>query len=294
VRLFKYGNTNIIEEEHMIHLVFSQSVAGCIKIALSNLGLSSTYNIHALWDYFSAGPIKDLHCEKGIEERFQWKHKHLINELNQFEECETNYYETWKYLDSIPKGESITIWAGENALEQTGLRYAALLMKERPDIDLFVINTTMKYIKLLKQPKRFYIPYYSGEIPPEKMAVIYNHSKIDPPLTDHERVCMLRDWKEISAQNQSLRLWRNGRLNGAAEDYYDDFILDTAKGILTENKNEFIRAVRIIGDVIGQIDQAIDDGFIEYRLRKLIEQGVMEAIGNFTNMRCYSVRLLHR
>jgi Protein of unknown function/Domain of unknown function (DUF1835) len=275
----------------MIHLVFNQSVGGCLKITISNLGLRNTHKVHALWDVFSAGPIRNLHCKKGIEERFQWKHKYLINELNQFEECEKNYYETWKYLDSIPNGELIKIWAGENALEQTGLRYAAILMKERMDIDLFVINTTMKYIKLFKQPKLFYIPYFSGEIPPEKMAAIYDHSKHDPPLTDHERDDLLRDWKEISEENQTLRLWRNGRLNGVSEDYYDEYILNKAKGILNKNDNEFIKAGRVIGEVIGQIDQTIGDGFLEFRLRTLIEKGVLEAEGTFTSMRDYRVRL---
>jgi Protein of unknown function/Domain of unknown function (DUF1835) len=275
----------------MIHLVFSQSVGGCLKITISNLGLRNTHKVHALWDVFSAGPIRDLHCKKGIEERFQWKHKYLINELNHFEECEKNYFETLKYLDSIPNGEPITIWAGENALEQTGLRYAAILMKERMDIDLFVINTTMKYIKLFKQPKLFYIPYFSGEIPPEKMAVIYDHSKHDPPLTDHERDDLLRDWKEVSEGNQTLRLWKNGRLNGVSEDYYDVFILDTAKSILTENNNEFIKAGRVIGEVLGHIDQTLGDGFLEWRLRMLIGTGVLEVEGTFTSIRDYRVRL---
>jgi Protein of unknown function/Domain of unknown function (DUF1835) len=275
----------------MIHLVFSQSVSGCLKITLSNLRLRNTHKVHALWDVFSAGPIRDLHCKKGIEERFQWKHKYLINELNHFEECEKNYYETLKHLDSIPNGEPITIWAGENGLEQTGLRYAALLMKERKDIDLFVINTTMKYIKLFKQPKLFYIPYFSGEIPPEKMAAIYDHSKHDPPLTDHERDDLYREWHKISESNQTLRLWRNGRLNGVSEDYYDEFILDTAKSILTKNNNEFIKAGRVIGEVLGHIDQKIGDGFLEWRLRMLIGTGVLEAEGTFTSMRDYRVRL---
>jgi Protein of unknown function/Domain of unknown function (DUF1835) len=275
----------------MIHLVFSQSVGGCLKITLSNLGLRNTHKVHALWDIFSAGPVQDLHMARGVEKRFEWKYEHLINELNQFEECEKNYYETWKYLDSIPRGESITIWAGENALEQTGLRYAAHLVKERIDIDVFVINTTMKYIKLFKQPKRFYIPYYSGEIPPEKMAVIYDHSKHVPPLTDHERDDLLRDWKEVSKENQTLRLWRNGRLNGVSEDYYDEFIINKAEGILNKNNNEFIKAGRVIGEVIGQIDQTIGDDFLEFRLRTLVEKGVLEAEGTFTSIRDYHVRL---
>jgi hypothetical protein len=268
--LFKYGK--IREEAQMIHLVFSQSVGGCLKITLSNMGLRNIHIVHALWDVFSTGPVNDLHCERGVKERFQWKHNNLINERNHFEEGEKNYDQTLEFLDSIPRGESITIWAGENAHEQTGLRYAAALLKEK-DHAVFVINPTMKYIKLFKQPKRFYIPYYSGEIPPEKLEVIYNHSKNDPPLTDYDLDDLNREWKELSESNQTLRLWRNGRLNGASEDYYDEFILDIAKGILNKHENEYIKAGRVIGEVIGQIDQTIGNEFIESRLRVLIGKG---------------------
>jgi hypothetical protein len=274
----------------MIHLVFSQSVGGCLNITLSNMGLRNIHKVHALWDVFSTGPVKDLHCEWGIKERFQWKHNNFINERNQFEECERNYYQTLEFLDSIPSGESITIWAGENAHEQTGLRYAAALLKEKSH-DVFVIHPTKKYIKLFKQPKQFYIPYYSGEIPPDKMEVIYEHSKNDSPLTDHERADLYGEWQEISEKNQILRLWQNERLNGASVEYYDEFISDKAKRILFKNNNEFIIAGRVIGDVIGQIDQTIGDDFIESRLRVLIEKGVLEVEGTFTSLRDYRIRL---
>ncbi|MEL3972751.1 DUF3658 domain-containing protein [Rossellomorea oryzaecorticis] len=86
-------------------------------------------------------------------------------------------------------------------------------------------------------------------------------------------------------------LWRNERLNGVSEDYYDEFILDTAKRILTENNNEFIKAGRVIGEVLGHIDQTVGDDFLEWRLRMLIGTGVLEAKGTFTSIRDYRVRL---
>ncbi|MCA1055688.1 DUF1835 domain-containing protein [Rossellomorea aquimaris] len=275
----------------MIHLLFSQSTAGCLKITLSQMGLGNTHNVYSLWDQFSVGPIKDLHVEKGLNERFRWKHTHLTNEWNELEECERNYKKMWVGLDKIPKGEPITMWVGENAHEQTGLRYGVFLLKERKDIDLFVINTTEKYIKLFKQPKRFYIPYNSAEIPPEKMAVIYDYSKYDPPLTDHERDDLISDWKNASTENELLRLWRVGRLEGASEDTFDSFILDTVKKLMSDKNHEYMKAGRVVGDVIGHIDQTVGDTFIEYRLRNLIEIGALEAEGDLGSMRHYAVRL---
>lgn len=52
-----------------------------------------------------------------------------------------------------------------------------------------------------------------------------------------------------------------------------------------------MKSARLIGEVIGHLDQYMGDAFFEYRLRKLIEKGVFEMEGNLKAMRYYSVRL---
>lgn len=76
------------------------------------------------------------------------------------------------------------------------------------------------------------------------------------------------------------------------EDYYDTFIKSRAKKLHAKQKEkDFMKSARLIGDVLGRLDQYVGDGFLEYRLKKMIAAGVFEAEGSLLAMRFYSVRL---
>lgn len=52
-----------------------------------------------------------------------------------------------------------------------------------------------------------------------------------------------------------------------------------------------MKAPRLIGEVIGHMEQYTGDEWIEYRLRHLIEQGIFEYRGELHAMRYYEVKL---
>jgi len=52
-----------------------------------------------------------------------------------------------------------------------------------------------------------------------------------------------------------------------------------------------MKSARLIGEVIGNVDQYIGDGFVEYRVRLLIMNGIFEIKGVPKAMRYYSVKL---
>lgn len=62
---------------------------------------------------------------------------------------------------------------------------------------------------------------------------------------------------------------------------------------LEQESEEFMKSARLIGEALGHLDQCVGDGFLEYRLRKLIEKGIFEMEGNLKGMRFYSVRLVN-
>ena len=43
--------------------------------------------------------------------------------------------------------------------------------------------------------------------------------------------------------------------------------------------------------MLGHLEQYVGDGFLEYRLKKLIEKGIFQAEGSLEAMRFYSVKL---
>jgi len=136
-----------------------------------------------------------------------------------------------------------------------------------------------------------YTPLHTGEIPTEKLQVIYEqgHGKF---FTDHDREDLEKEWLALSDQQETLRIWRYGRIQSVPEDYYDEFIVKKAKKLRNKQKNnEFMKSARLIGEVLGYLNQYVGDEFLEYRLRKLIEAGVFESEGSLEAMRFYSVRL---
>ena len=103
-------------------------------------------------------------------------------------------------------------------------------------------------------------------------------------------------WLALADSKETLRIWRNGRIKSVREDYYDQYMINMAKKLQIERERvqepeKFMKSARLIGEVIGHLDQYMGDGFFEYRLRKLIGKGVFEMEGNLKAMRYYGVRL---
>ncbi|WP_430413743.1 DUF1835 domain-containing protein [Lederbergia citrea] len=239
-------------------------------------------------DMFSIGPIWQLHERKGKQERFEWL---KIRMNDEFDEYKLRFEKTINEIKSIPEGVPITIWIADNAHEQTGLRYVMHLLKGKNN-DINLINTTKVYGKLFNAKKyTILLHLHSGEIPPEKLHLIYENGW-RPPLTQREREELEKEWLELANSRDTLRIWRNDRIAIVSEDYYDQYMINTAKKLYRHcNPDEFIMSARLIGEVLGHLDQYVGDQFLEYRLRQLIEKGVFDMEGSLKAMRFYRIRL---
>lgn len=272
----------------MVHILFGDSPAGGLKVALKNLGVDQEERVISFWDMFSVGPIWHLHEEIGKNARMKWMN-HCFSAADYYDYTE-RFQKTIHEIHSLPEDQMITIWVAENAHEQTGLRYVLHLLNDR-NHDVVVFNTTKLYRELFHNSKIEYTVLHTGEISPEKLEMIYKQGHISP-LTQYEREDLEQEWLELSRQREHLRIWRNGRIVSVPEDYYDQYIIHMAKELHRKhNTNTFMKSARLIGHVLGHLDQYVGDGFLEYRVRKLIENGVFEMEGNLEAMRFYSVRL---
>ncbi|MGY4758443.1 DUF3658 domain-containing protein [Paenibacillus caseinilyticus] len=76
------------------------------------------------------------------------------------------------------------------------------------------------------------------------------------------------------------------------EDYYDSTLTAVVEQLHRERNNqEWIRSARVVGEMIGHLEQDIGDEYVEYRLRHLIYQGVLEIQGVPRGMRYDDVRM---
>ncbi|KQL18163.1 DUF1835 domain-containing protein [Cytobacillus solani] len=278
----------------MIHILFGDSPAGSLKYALKEMGVSKEEKVISFWDMFSVGPIWRLHEKAGQEARFGFMQKVMNDENDDFRDYQKKFYETINQIISIPEDVPITIWVAENSHEQTGLRYVLHLLKNKIN-DIKVINSTKMAAEKFNRPDIEYIAIKTGEIIPEKLQVIYEESKSSASMSKDERKALEDEWIDLAETEETLRVWQNEKIKSVSEDYYDQYMINMAKKLQIERERvkeheEFMKSARLIGEVIGHLDQYMGDEFFEYRLRKLIEKGVFEMEGNLKAMRYYSVR----
>lgn len=277
------------ENFQMIHILFSASTEGSLRMALKGLGRSKVEKIISFWDMFSVGPIWQLHEKVGEEARFTWM-KNVMNDED-FQDYINRFQGSVSQINAIQTGVPITIWIADSSHEQTGLRYALHLLKNK-DNNIKVINTTRKHGELFNQKDIEYTVLHTGEINAEKLQIMYEQSKDESPLSKHERKELEGEWLSLSNHQETLRIWKDSKMQSVPEDFYDQFMIQRAKHLHGQpEQNGFMKSARLIGDVLGHLEQYVGDSFLEYRLRKLIDTGKFESKGNLKAMRLYSVRL---
>lgn len=258
-----------------VHILFGDSASGSLKFALKERDVGDV-KVLAFSDVFSIGPLWKLHEERGIHHRYEWLENHILFEGDELAEFHERFNETISEIEGIPDHIPITIWAGANAHEQTALRYVLYLLKAKPN-DLYIVDTTHSHT------------LHTGQLSPEKVGLMYE--KESAPLNNEQRIAYEEEWQELSATQEVLRIWENGEIKRVREDYYDAYIIHTAEKLHKELENPgFMKSARLIGEVLGHVEQYIGDGYFEYRVRHLIMNGVFDIEGVPKAMRFYSVK----
>lgn len=271
-------------EYETYHLVCGESPAGALKV-----GLSKENKVIGFPDFFSNGPLWRLHEEEGRKHRLDWLKDHInIPEDYLEKEYERKIASRLEEIGAIPAGKPIVIWTADNADEQTGLRYFLHLLRNK-DNNVHVINTAQSYKELFPAKKNQVLLRHSGEAAPEKLKIILDKNT-GGPLAAEERTRFVSDWQALSMTKEVLRIWEQNEIHSVPESYFDDYIIESAKKLYKSNKG-FIKSARLIGEVIGHLDEPIGDGFAEYRVRSLIYNGIFAIKGIPKSMRFYSIKL---
>lgn len=274
---------NVKESTH-IHITFDESTGGCLKHMLSQEELFEE-SVVSFSEFFSIGPIHQLHTNKGQLARQQW----LLNNLTTYdgyfeEEYLMNFMETLEELHSIPNETPITIWKANNAHEHVGLCFVMAQLKDKKNIR--IINTSEASREILKQE---YDIRGTGELPPESLATFIRNSVELSYLTKETREKFEHEWDSLSNSTELLRIWKDNEVHSVKEDYLDPFMIECAKRIGADK--DFLKAPRVIGEVLGHVEQLVGDTFLEYRLKALVKQHTFEFEGSLEEMRFYSVKL---
>ncbi|MGX9292461.1 DUF1835 domain-containing protein [Bacillus sp. A015] len=275
----------------MIHIVFGAAPAGSLKQALREMKQDQADDIIAFDDIYSIGPLLHLHEHEGQAKRKEWLRNVISNEFGHFDDMVNDQHRMLQQIKDIKDGSRILIWTGSNAHEQIGLRYAIYLLKEKR-IELSLINTTTAFDQLFNTNTRIMILRHAGEITSEKFKILYGSKEHIYTVAKEERERLQNEWLSFAKENHTLRIWQKGQTISVPEDEFDAYLVKMAKRVQqSESEGEYIKTPRLIGEVIGYLEQYIGDDFIEYRLKTLIDQGIFDMIGRRTSMRYYSIKL---
>lgn len=293
--LLEYRKNQDSDEQHTqfhtTHIVFGDAPTGSFKIALKELGINQREKIITFSDLFSIGPIWKLHESQGIFNRHEWLRTHINNEDDMLTNYQAKFKQTILEIEQIPSHQPIIIWAGENAHEQTGLRLVLYLLKEKTN-DILIINLNEAYKTNFNRSEIDFTPRHMGELSFEQLKQIYENEKNGHVLTQTERKAFEQQWQQLCQDKEVLRIWENNKISSVLETFYDDYIINTVKKFHKKIKhNEFIKSARIIGEVIGHLEQYVGDYFIEYRLRRLVADGIFDMEGVTKAMRYYSIKI---
>ncbi len=267
-----------------VHIVFGDAAAGSLKQALRALNVTEKETILNVADLFSIGPIWQLHTREGMRNRYDWLRTHLNVEEAALLAYEQTIERSIQKLQNIRKEQNIVIWFGDNAHEQTALRFIVYVLKEQTNT-ITIINSHAAYTRHFHRDDTRHM----GEMASEQLKELYVQPQNLHVLTTEERRDFERQWLQLSEQQGVLRIWENDAIVHTLENHYDADIIEIVQ---TQSKQgEFVKCVRVIGEVMGHIPQQIGTYFIEYRVMRLIVDGIFDMEGVPSAMHRYTIKM---
>ena len=162
------------------------------------------------------------------------------------------------------------------------------LLREKPN-DVLLINTSLASQELFTTNDHQHF-HHTAMIYPEKLKEMYEKN-VAKRLSPSERSHFQKEWMALSESKAILRIWQNREITFVNENHFDSLIMTTIQKLHAEQGHkDFILAAKIIGEVLGLLEGSVFDAFLEYRIRELVYNGVLEIKGIPKDMRSYSVR----
>ncbi|HBT74029.1 MAG TPA: hypothetical protein DEB37_17835 [Lysinibacillus sp.] len=276
-----------------VHIVFGHSPGGSLRAAFRNSNYVKTEEIIVMPGNFSVGPLKDLHLCEGIEARFQWLQERYFIEDDGLAIFEREVKEAVEKIKSIPPHQDIIIWTCQNAHEQIGLRLVLAMLEKKPN-DIYVLDTFQLFheLHIFPQLAEDNYPRSSGEVSVENVLHIYEHYQ-GRLLKKSLQQTLSKEGLKMLMDDYCIHTWEYNELwSHHNENVDDDWIIACAKR-LHEDQEEAsdLMAARLIGEVLGHMEQYREAEWIEYRLRQLIQQGVFSYQGELKGMLHYQIKL---
>lgn len=263
---------NLIKNHGYVHIVVGDSAYAYVKEYFKKNKENKYYGkIINFREDLSVGSIFML--DENIDIRYKWFKKmyltHSRIDEKALESLKEDIFNTYKIRLNLPKESKIVIWHGKNTSEQVALSYLVNRYKENK---IFEVNIA-KFFNNEDSNNDYEIKAVAQCDLDELNMAINSLSLIDETRVDK----LIKTWNCITADQGTLRILKDDHILSVDESYYDDLIMESTT-------DEYIKAARVVGRVMGMSDQLVSDTFLLYRISRLIDKELIEYKGDLWHL----------
>lgn len=264
--------------ENLIHIAFDKAGADSL---LRSFELDDIIagDIVILEDDLAFGPLKKKTAQEQQLSRQEWWDQLLKEEeyllIQQYNE---------KLIDLCQKMRSddnneIWIWAGQNARDVCG--YYSLLSP----LSDFLGRVHLIYLNnlpFINDKGGIFYPTQLSEILPKEFL---KARKLAREITAAEIEVDGEEWRKLKEENANVRLLEGGKkISSQPDDYFD-------KELMNRCRLGYIKTWRVVSQVLQKGKAYSNEPFLYQRLRTLMEQGTLEAKGDYKHFRDCEVKV---
>ncbi|ATL48553.1 hypothetical protein COR50_16055 [Chitinophaga caeni] len=267
--------------EPLLHIVFGQSSVANLQAAFE-LDEQLTGEIRYFEEDFSVGPLFILDTPEGKENREQWWLQ--VQGIMQQEENHDGQIvkpDPVKDLKNTLKEQpelQVWIWLGQNATDVSGYFWLiGQLEAFAGRIHIIFLNN----LPFLNEKGGVFYPTHLHQVLPKEFL---KAKKLARPVSLAEFELDNDEWHRLMNENAGIRMLEGGKkLKGEPATFFD-------KEIMQLVQNDFVKASKVINQLVGKLKFPITDIFLNWRMKELVKEGQLEHKGELKSMRDYDVK----
>ncbi len=228
-------------------------------------------DVKLIRDDFAVGPLDSLDTPEGWDARVQWWKSLLTGSpygeatAGSFDDRET-VQEIRTALTENPE-EVLWIWMGQNQHDVSGYYW---LISGLHEFQGRVMVLYMNNLPFINEKGQLFYPSWLHEIQPTEFL---KARKLCRPVTLSEFEIDPDEWRRLGSENAYVRMLEGGKkLAGKEADFYDGEILRNITG-------EWQKSWRVLSNTLNRMKIKTGDVYIMWRLKELIRDGKVEAMG---------------
>jgi len=255
----------------MIHIVFETANIAVLQQAIE-LDETIQGTILEIKDDYAVGPLGDIYATEGYQLRRDWWKSLLefspYTEQLDLVDDKLTVHHLLKQLDEEPDTE-VWIWMAQNAHDVCGYYW---LMSQLKDYQGRVQVLYLNNLPFINEKGQIFYPSYLHEIQPKEFL---KAKRLARPITLSEFEVDPDEWKKHCQESAMVRFLEGGKkIIGKEVSFFD-------KDILAHINSEPQKLSKILTNTLSKMKVKTGDVFLVWRIRELINEGKLEAIGDW-------------